>query len=578
MQGPTLPISEEIHRTKYRLDGESFEQCVYRIANALKDGEEHRRALKDILGNMRFLPAGRVQCAIGSPRQTTAYNCFVSGPLEDSMDSIMERAKEAAETMRRGGGIGYDFSLIRPRGDLIQSLDARASGPVSFMAIYDAVCHTIASAGHRRGAQMAVLRVDHPDIERFIRAKQDSSSLRGFNISVAVTDEFMHCLGAGEKFALRWPEDGKVYSFINPAALWDDIMRSNWDWAEPGVLFIDTINRMNNLRYCEIIAATNPCGEQPLPQHGACLLGSFNLVKYLVEAKSMNMLPPGARSPYLFDWPQFQSDIPHIVRALDNVIDRTIYPLEAQKGEALLKRRMGPGVTALANCAEVLGYPYGSQAFLKFEAEILACLANAAYVASAELAKEKGPFPAYNPQYLDSEYLKVLDPWTISQIERWGVRNSHLTSIAPTGTISLTADNVSSGIEPPFRLTYDRTIQEFDGFRTETVEDYAYRVYGVAGRTADQLTAQEHLEVLSVAQEFVDSAVSKTCNVGDDVPYDDFKSLYTQAWRAGCKGLTTFRPAGKRTGILTAREEEADEPAAVACTIDPITGAKTCSD
>lgn len=318
-------------------------------------------------------------------------------------------------------------------------------------------------------------------------------------------------------------------------------------------------------------------GEQPLPPYGACLLGSFNLVKYLIEVQHNGLLVANG-SPYLFDWSQFQSDIPHVVRAMDNVIDRTIYPLEAQKLEAVAKRRMGLGVTGLANTAAVLGYPYGSQAFLQFEAEVLTCLANATYVASAELASEKGTFPAYSPQYLDSEYLKVLDPWTVSQIERWGVRNSHLTSIAPTGTISLTADNVSSGIEPPFRLTYDRTIQEFDGFRTETVEDYAYRVYGVAGKTADQLTAQEHLEVLAVAQEFVDSAVSKTCNVGDDVAYDQFKGLYTSAWASGCKGLTTFRAAGKRTGILTAREEEADEPAAVACTIDPITGTKTCSD
>lgn len=258
MQGPTLPVSEQIHAQKYRLDGETFEQCVYRLANALKDGDEHRRALKDILGNMRFLPAGRVQCAMGSPRQTTAYNCFVSGTIHDSMDDIMARAHQAAETMRRGGGIGYDFSRLRPRGDMIRSLDTRASGPISFMAIYDAVCQTIASAGHRRGAQMGVLRIDHPDIERFVMAKQNSDKLRGFNISVAVTDEFMHCLEAGEKFPLRFPEDGRVYTFIDPEALWDTIMRSTWDWAEPGVLFIDTINRMNNLRYCETIAATNP--------------------------------------------------------------------------------------------------------------------------------------------------------------------------------------------------------------------------------------------------------------------------------------------------------------------------------
>lgn len=256
MQGPSLPISEEIHAQKYRLDGESFEQCVYRIANALKDGDEHRRALKDILGNMRFLPGGRVQCAIGSPRQTTAYNCFVSGVIEDSMDSIMDRAKEGAETMRRSGGIGYSFSNIRPRGTMIKSLLSRASGPVSFMGIYDAVCKTISSAGHRRGAQMGVLRIDHPDIETFVRAKQNEHALRSFNISVAVTDEFMRCLASGQPFPLRF--EGETFNYIDPNALWDEIMRSNWDWAEPGVLFIDTINRMNNLRYCECIEATNP--------------------------------------------------------------------------------------------------------------------------------------------------------------------------------------------------------------------------------------------------------------------------------------------------------------------------------
>lgn len=256
MQGPTLKISEEIHAAKYRLDGESFEQCVYRLSNALKDGEEHRRALKDILGNMRFLPGGRVQCAVGSPRETTAFNCFVSGTIEDSMQSIMQRATEGAETMRRSGGIGYGFGNLRPRGAMIRSLLSSASGPVSFMRIYDAVCHTISSAGHRRGAQMGVLPIWHPDIERFIRAKQDNTSLQSFNISVAVTDRFMECLESGEPFPLSFDEE--VYSYVNPAALWDELMRSNWDWAEPGVLFIDRINEMNNLRYCETIEATNP--------------------------------------------------------------------------------------------------------------------------------------------------------------------------------------------------------------------------------------------------------------------------------------------------------------------------------
>lgn len=279
---------------------------------------------------------------------------------------------------------------------------------------------------------------------------------------------------------------------------------------------------------------------------------------------------------FAFDWDQFQYDIPHIVRAMDNVIERTIYPIDEQAIEAMQKRRMGLGITGLANTAEVLGYPYASDGFLKFEADVLSALANQAYVASSELAREKGPFTLYTAQYLDSEYLKVLDPWTVSQIERYGVRNSHLTSIAPTGTISITADNVSSGIEPPFNLKYDRVIQEFDGPRTEEVWDYAYRRYGVAGRTANNLRAREHLDVLATAQEFVDSSVSKTCNVGDDVGYDEFKSLYADAWQMGCKGLTTFRAAGKRAGILTVREEELDKPVAQACVFDPTTGRRTC--
>lgn len=288
----------------------------------------------------------------------------------------------------------------------------------------------------------------------------------------------------------------------------------------------------------------------------------------------MNMLPLEAKSPYLFDWNQLQDDIPHIVRAMDNVIDRTIYPLELQGFEAASKRRIGLGITGLANAAEVLGMPYASDAFIRFESDVLSCLANQAYVASAELAREKGAFPAYDPkQYLQSEYLKILDPWTISQIERYGIRNSHLTSIAPTGTISLTADNISSGIEPPFRLSYDRVINTFDGPRIEPVEDYAYREYGVAGRTADQLTAQEHLDVAATAQEFIDSSVSKTCNVGDDVTYEQFKDLYTHAWESGCKGLTTFRAAGKRAGIFQ-ETETTDAPKA--CTIDPTTGVRSC--
>ena len=556
--GMTVPISEEIDTVKYRQNGEDFYGKVVRIAGALKDSPDHFESFKDALRHMRFLPAGRVQNAMGAARQTTAYNCFVSGSIEDSMDSIMGRATEAAETMRRGGGIGYDFSRLRPRGDRIKSLDSRASGAVSFMQIYDAVCQTIASSGHRRGAQMGVLRIDHPDIEQFITAKNDGTSLSGFNISVGVTDEFMRCLEKGEPFPLKF--DGKVHQEVDPVALWDMIMRSTWDWAEPGVLFIDTINNMNNLYYCEEIEATNPCGEQPLPPYGACLLGSFNLTKYVTG---------GA-----FDFGLFTGDIHNVVRAMDNVIDRTIYPLPEQETEAKQKRRMGLGITGLANAGEMCGMPYASKKFMKFAGEVLKTLRDYSYAASSVLAQEKGSFPAYDSvMYTQGEFFKTLSPWVQDQIKEFGIRNSHLNSIAPTGTISLTADNVSSGIEPPFSLYYDRTIQEFDGHQIQRVEDYAYR-NGVEGRTANEITAEEHLSVLALASKYIDSAVSKTCNVGDNVTYDEFKELYRNAWKAGCKGITTFRAAGKRYGILN--EVSKDDQQAEACYIDPATGQKSC--
>ncbi len=557
--GMTLPISEEIDSIKYRQTGEDFYSKIVRIAGALNDDPLHFENFKDVLRHMRFLPAGRVQNAMGATRQTTAFNCFVSGIIEDSMDSIMNRATQAAETMRRGGGIGYDFSRLRPRGDRIKSLDSKASGAVSFMQIYDAVCQTIASSGHRRGAQMGVLRIDHPDIEQFLTAKQNSDKLTGFNISIGVTDKFMRCLEDGEPFPLEY--NGEVYKEVDPENLWDMVMRSTWDWAEPGVLFIDTINKMNNLHYCETIEATNPCGEQPLPPFGACLLGSFNLPKYVSDQK--------------FDYGLFVGDIYHVVRAMDNIIDRTIYPLPEQEQEAKNKRRMGLGVTGLANAAEMCGLPYASPGFMEFTETVLGCLRDHCYSASADLAEDKGAFPLYDEYpYMQGKFIQTLPEWVKEKIKANGIRNSHLTSIAPTGTISLTADNVSSGIEPPFSLFYDRTIQQFDGHQVQRVEDYAYR-HGVSGRTANEISAREHLTVLALASEFVDSAVSKTCNVGDNVSYDDFKNLYYDAWKMGCKGITTFRAAGKRYGILNEVKQE-EEPKAEACYIDPDTGLKSC--
>ncbi len=574
--GPLTHISEEIDAMKYRQEGESFDDKVKRMAAALNDTEEHQLELEDIFGNMRFLPAGRVQNAMGSRRITTAFNCFVSGTIDDNMKSIMKRAAEAAETMRKGGGIGYDFSKLRPRGDHINSLDSQSSGPVSFMGIFDAVCQTIASSGHRRGAQMGVLRIDHPDILDFIRAKRNSDKLTGFNISVGITDAFMEALDSNTEYDLIF--DGVVRGSLSASMVWDEIMNSTWDWAEPGVLFIDRIQEMNNLWYCETIEATNPCGEQPLPPQGACLLGSFNLVKYLDESDGK----------YTFNFTQFKKDIPHVVRAMDNIIDRTIYPLKEQSDEAKAKRRMGLGVTALANAGELLGYPYASSEFLNWSEKVFACLRDNCYRASAFLAKEKGSFPMYRKEYLKSNFIRTLPASVKKEIREHGIRNSHLTSIAPTGTISLVADNVTGGIEPVFSHYYDRTIQTFEGPRVERVEDYAY-ARGVEGRTSSDISVQDHLAVLLLSQHYVDSACSKTCNVGDDVSYEEFKQVYVDAWKGGAKGCTTFRISGKRFGIfnetleeeekvLSENEEVVEEKGKVeACFIDPLTGQKECS-
>lgn len=606
MSGPTLPISQEIHATKYRGPNEGFREAMNRIANALKDDEGHFRAFREILLDMRFAPGGRVQSAMGATKNVTPYNCFVSGTIEDSFveghGSIMARAQEAAATMRQGGGIGYDFSTLRPRGDLIKKLSSASSGPLSFMEVYDAVCRCVASSGHRRGAQMGVLRIDHPDIEAYIHAKQPRPEhaalwqhvqdlpageeragliralqttlpLQGFNLSIAVTDEFMECLEAGKPFALKF--GGRTYSEVDPVALWDAVMRGTWDWAEPGVLFIDTINKMNNLWYCEQIAATNPCGEQPLPPYGACLLGSFNLTRYLVPKSSAVLV---GQPRWDFDWDMLAGDIPFVVRAMDNVVDRAKFPLYEQEKEAKSKRRMGLGVMGLANALEALGMPYGTPEFLKFEDRLMAFINRHCYLASVEIAKVKGAFPMFDKEkFLQGGFIRTLDQSVLEGIRQHGIRNSHLTSVAPTGTISLSCDNISSGIEPVFLHQYDRTIQTFDGPRVETVSDYGARVFGVKGRTANEVTPEEHVAVLTTATKHVDSAVSKTCNVGGDTDWEAFKRLYVAAYAGGAKGCTTFRTDGKRAGVLVAKQEPEDDKPAEACYIDPATGRRECS-
>ena len=578
--GPTVPISEEIHKMKYRGEGETFKEAMTRVADALKDDDFHFTAFRSILYNMRFLPAGRVQSAMGAPRQVTPFNCFVSGTIEDSMEGIAKASGEAAKTMQLGGGIGYDFSTLRPKGSLIRSLESRSSGPVSFMGVFDAWCKTIASAGHRRGAQMGVMRVDHPDIEEFIQAKTNTTNLTQFNISVGVTDKFMEAVRTDSDFDLVF--NGQVYKTVRAKALWDKILRNTWDWAEPGVLFIDRINKKNNLWYIETIAATNPCGEQPLPPYGACLLGSFNLTKYVFWDETL--------ARYKFNYELLKNDIPHVVRAMDNIIDRCVYPLKQQEQEAKNKRRMGLGVTGVANAIEALGYVYGSSSFIDELKKIMGIIRDSAYRTSISLSIEKGPFPLFDIKLLESDFAKTLPEDIREDIARYGLRNSHLLSVAPTGTISLTADNVSSGIEPVFSHFYDRTIQTFEGPIVERVEDYGYKNFKVKGKTANELSVFDHVKVLNVASYFVDSACSKTCNVGDEVNWEDFKDVYMKAYLGGASGCTTFRASGKRYGILTAasvediaeekKEEDnkdfIDEGGSGACYFDINTGLRTC--
>ncbi|KUJ76222.1 ribonucleotide reductase [Ruegeria marisrubri] len=563
------PIAEQIWDMKYRFkkaDGSPIDLTVEdtwrRIARDLarieQDPDHWEEKFYEALEDFKFLPAGRITAGAGTARQVTLFNCFVMGTIPDSMGGIFDMLKEAALTMQQGGGIGYDFSTIRPRGADVHGVAADASGPLSFMDVWDAMCRTIMSAGSRRGAMMATMRCDHPDIEQFITAKSDPARLRMFNMSVLVTDAFMDAVKADGPWELVF--DGKVYHTVQARDLWNKIMQATYDYAEPGVIFIDRINQANNLSYCETIAATNPCGEQPLPPYGACLLGSINLTRLVADP-----FEKGAR----LDLDALKELVATAVRMMDNVVDVSKFPLPEQKNEAQNKRRIGLGVTGLADALLMLGLRYGSDEAARQTEEWLHQIARAAYLASVDLAREKGAFPLLDTEkYLASGTMQQMDEDVRAAIREHGIRNALLTSIAPTGTISLYAGNVSSGIEPVFAYTYTRKVLQKDGSRTEEeVVDYAVQMwrdkfgdkalpdYFVNAQT---LTPAEHVKMQAAAQKWVDSSISKTINCPEDISFEEFKDVYMQAWDQGCKGCTTYRP-NDVTGSVLSVSESADK-------------------
>jgi len=559
------PIAAQIWDMKYRFkeaDGTprdvTVEDTWRRIARALAEVEEQPKVWEDkfysALEDFKYLPAGRITAGAGTARSVTLFNCFVMGTVPDTMGGIFDALKEAALTMQQGGGIGYDFSTIRPKGAPVAGVAADASGPLSFMDVWDAMCRTIMSAGSRRGAMMATMRCDHPDVEAFITAKSDPARLRMFNMSVLVTDPFMAAVKADGPWDLVF--DGTVYKTVQARDLWDRIMRSTFDFAEPGVIFIDRINAMNNLSYCETIAATNPCGEQPLPPYGACLLGSINMARLV-----SNPFSPDAR----LDPDALDDLVATAVRMMDNVVDASRFPLPEQAAEARAKRRIGLGVTGLADALLMVGQRYGSEEAAALTEAWMKRIARAAYLASVDLAKEKGAFPLFDAKkFLASGAMQSMDEDVRDAIAEHGIRNALLTSIAPTGTISLYAGNVSSGIEPVFAYAYTRKVLQKDGSKTEEeVVDYAVQLWReIKGDAplpdyfvnAQTLAPLEHVRMQAAAQKWIDSSISKTINCPEDISFDAFKEVYMAAWDQGCKGCTTYRPNAVTGSVLSVSE------------------------
>jgi ribonucleoside-diphosphate reductase alpha chain len=561
------PIAEQIWTMKYRYIAEdggdaSVEDTWRRIARSLAAVEAEPEIWEDrfyeALEDFKFLPAGRITAGVGTGRKVTLFNCFVMGTIPDDMGGIFDALREAALTMQQGGGIGYDFSTIRPRGAVVKGVSADASGPLSFMDVWDAMCRTIMSAGSRRGAMMATMRCDHPDIEEFIAAKSDAARLRMFNLSVLVTDAFMEAVKADGPWELQF--GGRVYHTVQARDLWNRIMQATYDYAEPGVIFIDRINQANNLAYCETIAATNPCGEQPLPPYGACLLGSINLARLVRD-------PFGEGASV--DEEELARLVGLAVRMMDNVVDASNFPLEAQAREAQAKRRIGLGVTGLADALLMCGLRYGAEDAVAQTESWLRAIARAAYLASVDLAREKGAFPLFDRDaFLASGTMQAMDEDVRAAVAEHGIRNALLTSIAPTGTISLYAGNVSSGIEPVFAYSYTRKVLQKDGSRSEEeVVDYAVQMWrermGDAPLpdhfvNAQTLAPEDHVKMQAAAQKWVDSSISKTINVPEDIGFEAFKGVYMQAYETGCKGCTTYRP-NDVTGSVLSVSESADK-------------------
>ena len=598
---PVQPISQDVLAEKYLKDGEKTEAELFaRVARALASVEKPE--IRDeweakFLGNLHAgaIGAGRIMSAAGTDIQATLINCFVQ-PVGDCIQGyddqgypgIYEALREAAETMRRGGGVGYDFSRIRPNGAEVKGTHSIASGPCSYINVFDQSCATVESAGSRRGAQMGVLRIDHPDVLDFITAKRTPGRWNNFNVSVGVTDAFMKALQDNADWELvhrarpgrkvmaagaYQRDDGKwVYRRVPARQLWDTIMKSTYDFAEPGILFLDAIGRDNNLNYCETIEATNPCGEQPLPPYGCCDLGPIILTRFVRNAFGQGGEPT-------FDFAAFEDVVAIQVRALDNVLDVTFWPLDKQRAEAAAKRRIGVGFTGLGNTLAMLKLRYDRAEGRAMAARIAETMRNAAYRASVELAKEKGAFPQFDAdRYLgkgskkgEGSFASRLPDDIKADIRKYGIRNSHLLSIAPTGTVSLAfADNASNGIEPPFSWTYTRRKREADGSRSEyVVEDHAWRLFKSQGGDVDNLpdyfvnalamTAQEHVAMMEAVQPYVDTSISKTVNVPADYPYEDFKDLYQQAWKARLKGLATYRPNPILGAVLEAEPAKKEE-------------------